>query len=55
MQINTVLTEGESKMTYKGKKEEKVKKMSPRTFREFAELSLKNNRQRVENEDKTEQ
>jgi len=55
MQIETVLTEGESKMTDKGREEEKVKKMSPRTFREFAELSLKNNRQRIENEDRTEQ
>ena len=34
---------------------DEMKKMSPKTFREFAELSLKNNRQRIENEDRTEQ
>jgi len=35
----------------RNEKEDEVKKMSPKTFREFAELSLKNHRQRIEREE----
>jgi len=51
MQINTVLTEGEGKMTDEGKKAEKVKKMSPTTFLEIAKRSVMNHNQMKENEE----